>query len=65
MIQLLSYQDVGRTCGVSPRTIRRWVADGRLNPVRLSSKIVRFRETEVNALIKSSENQKSGEGVAE
>lgn len=45
----LSLDDVANMLRVSPRTIRRLVADGLLPIYRFSSKLVRFRAEEVMA----------------
>lgn len=42
--------DVAEHFGVSVRTVRRWVADGYLKPVRVGPRLIRFRPEDIEAL---------------
>lgn len=53
MQQLINSTTVARMLGVSRVTVWRLARAGKLNPVRLSARIVRYRLTEVEALIQS------------
>ncbi|NKB87064.1 MAG: helix-turn-helix domain-containing protein [Acidobacteria bacterium] len=47
--RLLTYREVARYLGCSVATVKRYVRLGRLTPKRLSSRLVRFRLSEVEA----------------
>ena len=49
---LLSVQDVRAVFNRSARTIRRWVKDGKLDPVRIG-RAVFFRESDIRRLIEA------------
>lgn len=46
--EYMSIADVAAACGASDRTIRRWVATGRLAAVRFGG-LVRIRRTDLDA----------------
>jgi prophage regulatory protein len=47
-MKLLRVEELSEMCGVSPRTIRGWLASGRLpEPVRIGERCVRWRSDEV------------------
>jgi excisionase family DNA binding protein len=51
--RLMSPADIAAYLGVKTRTILQWAAEGRLpRPVRLSKKVFRFRQSEVEAAVK-------------
>ena len=47
---LLTVDDVAEQCGVSQRTVRRWIASGNLTIVRLG-RIVRIRPRDLELFI--------------
>lgn len=47
MDELLDYEGVANLLGVSTRTIRRYVGDGKLPVIRLSQRTIRFSKTKV------------------
>ncbi len=47
----LSIQEAADALGVNPRTIRRYIRSGRLNPSRLSNKVVRIRLADLDRLL--------------
>src|SRR2546430_11781963 len=49
--RLLSAREVAHYVGVTERTVRRWQAEGRLVPIRLSTGTVRFTRAALDALI--------------
>lgn len=49
--RLLTYSDVADLCQVSARTVKRWVEQGELHPLRLGGNVVRFTEAEVRRFI--------------
>jgi predicted site-specific integrase-resolvase len=51
---LVTRHEAARALRVSNRTIARYEQAGRLNPVRLSSRCIRYRSDEVESLIDSS-----------
>jgi prophage regulatory protein len=52
MSKLLTLYELADRLGVSPRTVARYVEQGRLpGPVRLSRKSVRWREEDISAAI--------------
>lgn len=48
---LLTRSQVAEHCGVTPRTVDNWRREGKLEPVRLTKRSIRFPATEVLALI--------------
>lgn len=48
---LLTPGEVATLCRVSKSTVSRWAADGSLESVRLSPKVLRFRRADVEAFI--------------
>ena len=47
MEHLYTVKEVSEVLGISQTTIYRMMADGRLNPLRLTDRIVRFTEEEI------------------
>jgi excisionase family DNA binding protein len=45
---MLTYDDVAKKFGVSVKTVRRWVARGKLKAVRMSRNSVFFRPIQVD-----------------
>jgi excisionase family DNA binding protein len=57
--KLLTYEEVRDRYGLrSTRTVRRWVEAGELPAVHLTTRTVRFREEDVEALIASRTDRK-------
>lgn len=52
--QLLSRREVARHFSVSTRTIARWEERGKLVPIRISSKVIRYAHADVLALLEES-----------
>jgi excisionase family DNA binding protein len=48
---LLTTAEVASLLRVDPRTIERWCQEGRLRPIRLAPRSVRYRADEIAALI--------------
>lgn len=44
----LSIKQVAELYGLSPRTIRRYIAEGRLHAVRVGPRVIRLDDNEVN-----------------
>jgi excisionase family DNA binding protein len=59
--RLLRARDVADLLGVSPSTVLDWWEDGRLPGFRLSSRAVRFRESEVLAWLEAKHEGKTQE----
>ena len=53
--RLLNAEQVAEVLGVSVRTVHRLVEDGRLEPVRLGHRTVRYRPANVAALVAAHE----------
>lgn len=51
--------DVQTKCNVGATTVHKWVKQGLLTPIRFSKRLVRYRASEVEALIESA-TQKGG-----
>jgi excisionase family DNA binding protein len=47
--QLLTVDDVAEIYKVHPQTVRHWARDGKIKPVRVGSRVLRFRREEVLA----------------
>ena len=47
MKELLNYAELGEVLGVSARTVRRMVADGRIPVIRMSQRTLRFDKEKV------------------
>jgi len=56
--RLLTLDEAAEILKVKPRTVRYWIYSGKLNQVKLSHKVVRIRESELNEFIRN-ESQKS------
>lgn len=48
---LVSLADAADRLGCSPRTIRRWIAEGRLTAYRLGSRAIRIDLEQIDALL--------------
>ncbi len=55
MENLLTINEVCQLLKVSKRTIQRWVKNHTLTPLRLSSRIIRFKQSEIERFLKSHE----------
>lgn len=51
MRPLLTYIDVAQICGVTTRSVRRYVVRGLIHPIYITRKTVRFAESDVEKLI--------------
>jgi excisionase family DNA binding protein len=49
--KLLSLDEVADQCGVSRRTVERWIEAGRLKVARFSARLVRVHADEVRRLV--------------
>jgi len=54
--ELLSYKEVGILLGVTSTTLHRMRNDGRITPIRFSSRLVRFDKAEILALIEQAKS---------
>jgi predicted DNA-binding transcriptional regulator AlpA len=54
---LCDVRTVGKLLSVSKRTVWRLVSEGKLHPIRISSKIVRFAVQEVRILMQPEQPQ--------
>ncbi len=52
--QLISLADAALTLAVSTKTVRRYIAAGRLEAVRLGNKTLRIKTTSIEQLIRTS-----------
>lgn len=50
--RLLKVKEVAARIGVSTRTVQTWIGTGRLTPIRLSRRVLRIDEEEVEAWIR-------------
>ena len=50
----LSLQDIAEELGISDRTVRRWVASGRLPAVRPSERVIRVKAEDLDAFLGTS-----------
>ncbi len=53
MEKLLTLQEAADLTGVSGFTLRRWAKLQRVGVVRLSKRAIRFRQTDLDALVKA------------
>jgi excisionase family DNA binding protein len=51
MDRLLTVRELAERLGISPGTAYHWLSQGRLPCVRLSSRCVRFRESDVEEML--------------
>jgi excisionase family DNA binding protein len=51
---LLTVPEVAKILRINPETVRNWARDGRLSPVPLPSRMLRFRRSDVEALLDDS-----------
>lgn len=56
-IKLLKVSQVAERCGVKPRTVARWIREGRLPAVKMNNSTWRIDERDLRAFI---ENQPVG-----
>ncbi len=47
----LSLQDIAEELGISDRTVRRWVASGKLPAIRPSERVIRVKAEDLDAFI--------------
>jgi excisionase family DNA binding protein len=47
----MSIQDVAAYLGVTPKTVRQMIVDGRLRAYRLGDRIIRLRRSEIDAAL--------------
>lgn len=52
--RLLLPQEVAETLAVHRKTVDRWTKEGKIATVRLSDKIIRFREEDVDTFVEQS-----------
>ena len=48
---LLTLAEAGEILSIKPRTVKQWIADGRIEAVRLTHKTVRVRRSAVDEMI--------------
>ncbi len=53
MERLLDLKESAELTGVSPFTLRRWARLGRVGVVRLSKRAIRFRQSDLDALVRT------------
>ncbi len=53
MERLRGLKESAERVGISPFTLRRWARLGRVASVRLSKKAIRFRDADIDQLIKT------------
>jgi len=62
MEKLLTVKELAELLGISPGSLYHWISQGRLPVVRFSKRCVRFRPSDIQALLdqesESSSNQK-------
>ena len=51
MEKLYKVKEVASMFGVSPKTIRRWIKDGRLLATRLNSRNIRVAESDIMGMV--------------
>lgn len=49
--ELIGLQEAADRCDVSYRTVRRWIAAGRINAVRVGPRLLKVNARDVDALI--------------
>lgn len=54
--ELLTIEDVAKRLQVSQRSVRRYLADGRMKAVRMSRKIIRVRAEDLETFINEHRN---------
>ena len=50
--ELIGLQEAADRCDVSYRSIRRWIADGRLNAVRVGPRLLKVDVAELEAILR-------------
>jgi excisionase family DNA binding protein len=53
MEKLLSTSEVCKIMGLSSKTILKYVAQGKLTPIRINKRVFRFTDTEVKNFVKN------------
>jgi len=56
MNRLLTLKEVAERLRLSPQTIYRWVRTGKIEPIKLPNRQLRFRESEVETLLERRPN---------
>jgi excisionase family DNA binding protein len=56
---LLRKRDVERILGISTRSLERLVTDGRLHPVRVGSRTIRFLRADIDDFIERSREERA------
>lgn len=59
----LSIQQAADQLGVHPRTLRRYIRDGKLSVLRLSPQVVRIRTEDIGAFLKENIKVTTGTGT--
>lgn len=59
----MSINDAAKHLGVHPRTLRRYIRDGKLTALRLGPQIVRIRKTDIGDFLKSNVRVITGTGT--
>lgn len=49
--ELMSLQEAADYCDVSYRSIRRWIADGRINAVRVGPRLLKVAPADLDAIM--------------
>jgi excisionase family DNA binding protein len=49
--ELIGLPDAADRCGVHYRTLRRWIADGRINAVRVGPKLLKIDVADLDAFL--------------
>jgi excisionase family DNA binding protein len=58
--RFLSYRTASQYLDVSPATLRRMVAEGRINPYRIGGRLVRFDRQELDQVFRASADTPRG-----
>ena len=58
-VRLLSAREAADALGIATRTISRLVAQGRLRPVRISARAVRYRLSDLRAFVDSAQKART------
>jgi excisionase family DNA binding protein len=49
--KLLTYEEAAVQVAMAPKTLRKWVAEGRLPSVRFSHKAIRIRQVDIDRFV--------------
>jgi excisionase family DNA binding protein len=49
--ELIGLQEAADRCGVSYRTVRRWISDGRINAVRVGPKLLKISVSDLDRIV--------------